>query len=77
MKRLDVDLNKVPTVVAACCTLHNICEVHGDEFDQQWLEEPSNQPLPQPDNPNMQTTDHADGSDVRDLCVVYVNTHQL
>ena len=77
MKRLEGDLNKVPTVVAACCTLHNICEVHGDEFAQQWLEEPSNQQLPQSDNPNVQAMDHADSSDVRDLFVVYVKTDQL
>ena len=58
MKRLDVDYHKVPTVVPACCTLHNICEVHEDEFDQQWLEHPTNQQLPQPDNPNVQAMDH-------------------
>ena len=64
MKQLDVDFHKVPTVVAASCTLHNICELQGDEFDQQWLEHPSNQQLPQTDNPNVQAMDHADGSDV-------------
>ena len=36
MKQLDVHLHKVPTVVAACFTLRNICEIHVDEFDQQW-----------------------------------------
>ena len=63
MKHLDVHLHKVPTVVAACCTLHNICEIHGDEFDQQWLE-PNNLQLLQPDNPPVNAMDHADGSDV-------------
>ena len=37
-KRLDVDVSDVPRLVAACCTLHNICEVHGDTFDEEWLE---------------------------------------
>ena len=23
-------------LVAACCILHNICEVHGDSFDASW-----------------------------------------
>ena len=77
MKRLVVHLHKVPTVVAACCTLHTICEVHGDEFDQQWLEEPSNHQLPQPDNPTVHAIDHADSSDVRDLFVTYAHIHQL
>ena len=22
--------------VAACCTLHNVCEIHGDSFDDSW-----------------------------------------
>ena len=27
------------TLVTACCVLHNICEVHHDTFDQQWLDD--------------------------------------
>ena len=38
LKRLDVDVHDVPELVAACCMLHNICEVHGDGFDEQWME---------------------------------------
>lgn len=37
----------VPIVVNACCVLHNMCEVHGDGFDDEWLneeEEVSNSP---------------------------------
>jgi hypothetical protein len=25
-------------IAKACCTLHNICEIHGDVFDDDWLE---------------------------------------
>lgn len=38
LKRLDVDVCDVPELVAACCVLHNICEVHGDGFNQEWIE---------------------------------------
>lgn len=38
LKRLDVDVGHVPEVVAACCVLHNICEVHKEIFSEEWLE---------------------------------------
>lgn len=38
MKRLDISVVDVPEVVAACCVLHNICEVHGDSFNSEWAE---------------------------------------
>ena len=31
-------MSDVPELVAACCVLHNICEVHGESFDEEWLE---------------------------------------
>ena len=37
LKRLDIDVRDVSELVAACCVLHNICEVHGDAFDDDWL----------------------------------------
>ena len=38
LKRLDVDVRDVPELVTACCVLHNICEVHGEQFSEEWLE---------------------------------------
>ena len=37
LKRFDVNVGDVPEVVAAC-VLHNICERHGEEFSEEWLE---------------------------------------
>ncbi|XP_078581876.1 uncharacterized protein LOC144865182 [Branchiostoma floridae x Branchiostoma japonicum] len=34
-KRLDVDLDNVPSIVAACCVLHNVCEIHGDQHQEE------------------------------------------
>ena len=33
MKRNDTDVSFMPTLVSACCILHNLCEVHSDDFD--------------------------------------------
>lgn len=33
-KRLDVDISTVPTIISACCTLHNICEKHGEAYEE-------------------------------------------
>ena len=38
LKRLDVATDSVPGLVGACCVLHNMCEMLGDGFDQDWLE---------------------------------------
>ena len=31
--------SRMPTVVAVCAILHNICEIYGDEFNHEWLED--------------------------------------
>ena len=36
MKRNDTDVSFMPTLVSACCILHNLCEVHGNDFDDDW-----------------------------------------
>ena len=41
MKRMDNDIKYVPTLVMACCVLHNLCELHGDQCEDDWLVETS------------------------------------
>ena len=41
MKRIDNDIKYVPTLVMACCVLHNLCELHGDQCEDDWLVETS------------------------------------
>ena len=38
LKHLDVATDSVPGLVGACCVLHNVCEIQGDSFDQEWME---------------------------------------
>ena len=37
MKRNDMYVHNVPVVAAAACVLHNICEIHHDQFNDAWL----------------------------------------
>ena len=38
LKRLDVATCDEPQLTEACCVLHNVCEIHGDAFNDQWME---------------------------------------
>ena len=37
----EMRIVNVPTVVAACCVLHNVCQIHGDSFNESWLDDGS------------------------------------
>ena len=32
-----MSLEHVATVITACCILHNLCEIHGESFNDAWL----------------------------------------
>ncbi|XP_056155569.1 uncharacterized protein zmp:0000000634 isoform X2 [Lampris incognitus] len=36
MKQNDVDLKIMPDIVAACCVLHNLCELNKEQFLSEW-----------------------------------------
>ena len=35
----DMHIENIPNVVGACCMLHNICEIHNDTFNEEWLQD--------------------------------------
>ena len=39
ISRTDYDLENVPNVIAACVTLHNLCEILGDHRREEWLQQ--------------------------------------
>lgn len=48
-KRNDCGLDVVPTMVLACCILHNVCEEQRDAFNPEWKEEVKGEnPQPRP-----------------------------
>ena len=45
MKRNDSDIQLTKSMVLTCCALHNLCESHGEDFDQDWNTSPE-EPVP-------------------------------
>ena len=46
-RRIDLATEDVTTVILVCFTLNNICEVHKERFNAEWLEDvvPGRTPL--------------------------------
>ena len=39
VKRNDMNIDNIPRAITAACILHNICEIHGESFNEAWLRE--------------------------------------
>ena len=52
-KKIEMHVDNVPNVILACCILHNVCEIHNDEFNEEWLADVD---LEQPDDTHVSTT---------------------
>ena len=64
LKRLDFKLENVTSVVAACVTLHNICEKCGDHCLDEWTQPtPFNADTPVVTHPD--TVHVVDGADIQ------------
>ncbi|XP_037341553.1 uncharacterized protein LOC119227158 [Pungitius pungitius] len=55
-KRNDCGLDVLPTMVLACCILHNMCEAHGDAFEAKWQAEVAEAESPQPRHEQLPST---------------------
>ncbi|XP_061552402.1 putative nuclease HARBI1 isoform X1 [Phycodurus eques] len=71
-KRNDCGLDVVPTMIRACCILHNVCESHGDAFNGEWLAEVAEAESPQPAYAEADAdTEQSWGEEVRELFCDY------
>ena len=70
-KQNDMSIGNVPNVVAACCVLHNICEIRGDEFNGEWLQEVEEMLPSTSTSPSTCTYTSTSGTAVRDTLVNY------
>ncbi|XP_006001092.1 uncharacterized protein LOC102354795 [Latimeria chalumnae] len=75
LKRNNIDLSFLPTVINACCALHNICELHGDPFDASWNEaEPSEEDLAQPVDRHANCEDNDEAKEIREAVAQALQT---
>ena len=72
--RLAVDVSEVPELVGACCILHNICQLHGEQFNSQWLEEGDECDSPAYPSPCV-VNSGSNGGQVRSAITEYLKDH--
>ena len=71
LKRMDYELSNITCVVAACITLHNLCEKYGDYCMEDWLV--SNIPI---SSTSIQhTNSSSNAAEIRKALTQYVNNH--
>lgn len=79
-KQIEMDIDNVPHIISACCVLHNVCEVHGDKFNDDWLLEVDTQ-MAQPDDQqsssSAQSVRVSGGDQVREILIDYFKVHKL
>lgn len=70
-KRLDIRLKNVVNTVAACVTLHNMCEMVGDAFLMEW-----NSPEDGPTHATTSSEDPSanDGTSIRNAIMQHINS---
>ena len=74
-KQNDMHIMNIPNVITACCILHNLCEVHGEEFDEQWIEQ-YNEPQELVSAP-VDDHDFEDAEQIRQALMNHLNTHPI
>jgi len=75
MKRNDMFIHNVPAVAAAACVLHNICEIHHDQFNDAWLVDDNG--LAQPDTTVFRDINASSSRSrqIRGALVTYFSSH--
>ena len=61
LKRVDCDLSNVSELVVSCVVLHNLCEMYGDSFLQEWTPNESSS------NSSTVLLQHGSSSEARDI----------
>ena len=64
-------IHYVTKMAVACCVLHNVCEIHGETFNEEWTEEVESLHLQRPcDTVASQECEHEDAEAKGQLTVL-------
>ena len=74
LKRNDVRIESMTTLITACCILHNVCEVHQDSFDDHWLDEEVQDSFTTPTTASTNTSS-ATALAIRHALCDYIDSH--
>ena len=69
MKRNDCDVKLVKSMVLTCCALHNLCESHGEAYDNEW-----DAPAPAEPVVALSLSVEEEGRDVQEGLMHYLNS---
>ena len=72
-----MSVENIPTVIAACCILHNMCEIHGETFMETWMTDVHSEE----NQPNQHVVDNdtntGGAKEIRAALVQYLYNHPL
>ncbi|XP_038240078.1 protein ANTAGONIST OF LIKE HETEROCHROMATIN PROTEIN 1-like isoform X1 [Dermochelys coriacea] len=71
----DCSLDLLPTVILACCTLHNVCEAHDSPFNDEWLEVIEPAEFSKPCQSAPMSMDDSNAEEVRELMCKYFESY--
>ena len=72
LKRVDMEITSLVTVISASCVLHNICEMNDEEILSHWLEESSQATATYPQQDPLENfNDREDSVSIRDHFAYY------
>lgn len=75
MKRNDMHVDHIPNVIAAACILHNLCEIHGEHFNDAWLQDINDSNYSQPPTVAVRDGHSNQPKRVRDALVHYFRSN--
>ena len=74
MKKNDMSIENIPTVITAACILHNTCKIQGESLNDSWLREiQANPTFPQPPSSNARDNNSTRLKEIRDSLMYYFN----